>query len=403
MSVTARTTGTIRSDVLATNARTRGTGPAHSQRGNEHAMLEAIHQHRISFRRSHAHADDDDDDEPVQPPGYVITAAVSCVPGYRISGSARTMPSRGTRSPEPVTGANNAAAVGLVLFKRHDIDDTNSFWSQESAARMQIGLEIVVLFEFASPITAAKAQLLAMVMAVLWVRHFRSLPQGTTVAYVTSNDSHVQMIRQGGILESESLWNAIDFLQRAFQDQPELFGSRSMEPLFGTGTALYDATKRLVPDSGNAVAATERGLEYSPLITSALVECVFFDAGVPGPMRKAHELWIAARVDVFQNHVAGRQFEAQRNATANTEPDESPGHAHDDNRDEGIRRNAPGAGGPSGNPDGADDTRGGDGTGDRDDHSDNADAAHGGDWITRPPLLTMPRRPLPGLPGPALL
>ena len=90
--------------------------------------------------------------------------------------------------------------------------------------------------------------------------------------------------------ESESLWNAIDFLQRAFQDQPELFGSRSMESLFGTGTALYDATKRLVPDSGNAVAATERGLEYVPLIASALVECVFFDAGVPGPMRKAHEM-----------------------------------------------------------------------------------------------------------------
>ena len=85
--------------------------------------------------------------------------------------------------------------------------------------------------------------------------------------------------------ESESLWNAIDFLQRAFQDQPERFGSRSMGSLFGIGTALYDATKRLVPDSGNAVAATERGLEYAPLIASALVECVFFDTGVPGPIK----------------------------------------------------------------------------------------------------------------------
>ena len=237
-----------------------------------------------------------------------------------------------------MTGANNAAAIGLVLFKRHDIDDTNSFWSQESAARMKIGLEIAGLFEFASLITAAKAKLLAMVMAVLWVRRFRSLPQGTTVAYVTSNDSHVQMIRQGGMSKSESLWNAIDFLQRAFQDQPELFVSRSMESLFGTGTALYDTTKRLAPDSGNAVAATERGLEYAPLIASALVECVFFDAGVPGPMRKAHEPWAASRVDVCKNHVAGHQFEAQRSATANTEPGESPGHARDDNRGEGHTR-----------------------------------------------------------------
>ena len=75
-----------------------------------------------------------------------------------------------------MTGANNAAAIGLVLFKRHNIDDTNSFWSQESATRMQIGLWIAGLFEFASPITAAKAQLLAMVMAVLWIRRVRSLP-----------------------------------------------------------------------------------------------------------------------------------------------------------------------------------------------------------------------------------
>ena len=139
-----------------------------------------------------------------------------------------------------------------------------------------------------------------------------------------SNDSHMQMIRQGGISESEALWiwNAIDFLQCAFQDQPELVGSRSMESLFCTGTALYDAAKRLVPYSGNAVAATERGLEYAPLIASALVECVFFDAGVPGPLRKAHELWTTARVDVCKKHVAGRQFEAQRSAASSAEPDE---------------------------------------------------------------------------------
>ena len=181
----------------ATNARTRGTGPVPSQRGSENAIRGTLHQHRTPFHRSPVHADDDDD--PVQPPDYAITAAVSCVPGYRISSNAHTMPSRGTRPLGPVTGANSAAAVGLVLFKRHDIDDTNSFWSQESAARMQIGLEIAGLFEFASPITAAKAQLLAMVTADLWVRRFRSLPQGTTVAHVTSNDSHVQMIRQGGV------------------------------------------------------------------------------------------------------------------------------------------------------------------------------------------------------------
>ena len=172
--------------------------------------------------------------------------------------------------------------------------------------------------------------------------------------------------------ESESLWNAIDFLQRAFQDQPELFGSRSMESLFGTGTALYDATKRLVPDSGNAVAATERGLEYAPLIASALVECVFFDAGVPGPIRKAHELWTAARVQVCKNHVAGHQFEAQRSAAANAESDDAPGHARDD-RDGSNPRNAPGAGGSSSNPAGADNARDGDGTGGRDDDSGNTD------------------------------
>ena len=124
----------------------------------------------------------------------MITAAVSCVPGYRICGSARTMPSRGTRLHGPIiTGTNNAAAIGLELFKHHDIDETNSFWSQESAARMQVGLEIAGLFEFASLITAIKAQLLAMAMAVLWVRRFRCLPDGTTVAYVISDDNHVQM------------------------------------------------------------------------------------------------------------------------------------------------------------------------------------------------------------------
>ena len=78
-----------------------------------------------------------------------------------------------------MTGANSAATIGLVLFKRHDTDDTNSFWSQESAARMQVGLEITGLFVFVSPIMAAKAQLLAMVVAVLWVRRFRCLPEGT--------------------------------------------------------------------------------------------------------------------------------------------------------------------------------------------------------------------------------
>jgi hypothetical protein len=213
--VTARTAGSICSDTLATNARTRGTGPVPLQRGSENAMHGTLHQHRISFRRSSVQSDDDDNYEPVQPTDYVITAAVSCVPGHRIRGSARTMPSRGTRLHGPVTGANNAAAIGRVLFKRHDVDEANSFWPQESAARMQIGMDIVGLFEFASPITAAKVQLLAMVMAVLWIRHFRCVPDDTTVAYVTSNDSHVQRIRQGGMSESESLWNSIDFLQRA--------------------------------------------------------------------------------------------------------------------------------------------------------------------------------------------
>ena len=147
------------------------------------------------------------------------------------------------------------------------------------------------------------------------------------------------MIRQGGMSGSESLWNAVEYLQHAFQDQPDLFGSRSTESLFGTGTALHDATKRLVTDSGNAIAATERGLEYAPLIASAFVECAFFDAGVPGPLRKAHELWAAARVDVCKNHAAGRQFEAQRTAdsarlaASNAEPDGGPARARDDEND----------------------------------------------------------------------
>ena len=98
-----------------------------------------------------------------------------------------------------------------------------------------------------------------------------------------------------------------------------------MESLFGTGTALHEATKRLVPDSGNAITATERGLEYAPLIASALTECVFFGAGVPGPIRKAHELWTAARVEICKNHVAGHQFEAQRTASAEA----APGRTHD--------------------------------------------------------------------------
>ena len=89
-------------------------------------------------------------------------------------------------------------------------------------------------------------------------------------------------------------------------------------------------------------------------------------------MHKAHELWTAARVQVCKNHVAGHQFEAQRSAAANAESDDAPGHARDD-RDEGNPRNTPGAGGPSSNPDSADGTRGGDGTGGRDDDSDNAD------------------------------
>ena len=132
-----------------------------------------------------------------------------------------------------------------------------------------------------------------------------------------------------------------------------------MESLFGTGTALYEATKRLVPDSGNAITATERGLEYAPLIASALTECVFFDAGVPGPIRKAHELWTAARVEICKNHVAGHQFEAQRTASAEAAPDRAHDRAQDD-RDESIRHNAPSADGPGGASDGVGDTHGGD-------------------------------------------
>ena len=117
-----------------------------------------------------------------------------------------------------------------------------------------------------------------------------------------------------------------------------------METLFGTGTALYDAIKRLVPDSGNTVAATERGLEYAPLIASALVECAFFNAGVPGPMpmRKAHGLAVGGLCTAasaawpcrsLQNHIAGRPFEAQRSATVSAEPDEEPDHARDNRGD----------------------------------------------------------------------
>ena len=47
LSVTAKTSGPIRSGTLATNARTRGTGPSPSKRGSEHAMRDTLHQHRI--------------------------------------------------------------------------------------------------------------------------------------------------------------------------------------------------------------------------------------------------------------------------------------------------------------------------------------------------------------------
>ena len=67
------------------------------------------------------------------------------------------------------------------------------------------------------------------------------------LCYITSNDSHVQMIRQGGTSESESIWNAIDFLQRAFQDQPELFGSRGIESL---NRSSAPATLSTMPSSG---------------------------------------------------------------------------------------------------------------------------------------------------------
>ena len=76
--------------------------------------------------------------------------------------------------------------------------------------------------------------------------------------------------------------------------------------------------------------------------------------------------------EVCKNHVAGHQFEPQRSATANAESDDTRGHARAD-RDEGVRHNAPGTGGPGGNSDGVGDTRDGDSTGGRDDHSDNAD------------------------------
>ena len=52
------------------------------------------------------------------------------------------------------------------------------------------------------------------------------------------------------------------------------------------------------------------------------------------PMRKTHGLTVdcgplPGRVEVCKNHIAGRQFEAQRSATVSTEPDEEPGHARD--------------------------------------------------------------------------
>ena len=145
-----------------------------------------------------------------------------------------------------------------------------------------------------------------------------------------------------------------------------------MESLVGTGTALHDAAKRLVPDSGNAVAATERDLEFSPLIVSALVECVFFDAGALGPLRKAHELWAAARVGVCKNHAAGRQLEARRStnsagpAASNSEPDDGPVRARDDDGDGHLvtRRAAVNDGEPGGSSDVAGDSGEGGGGGD---------------------------------------
>ena len=256
-----------------------------------------------------------------------------------------------------------------------------------------------VSLNLSHPSRPPKEQLLAIVMEVLWIRHFRCLPDDNTVACVTSNG----MIRQEGMSGSESLWNAIEFLQHAFQDQPDLFGSRSMESLFGTGTALHYAAKRLVPDPDNAVAATERGLEYSPLIASALVECVFFDAGAPGPLRKAHEPWAAARVGVCKNHAAWRQFEAQRSANgtgpaaSNAEPDDGPVCARGDDGDGHIvtRRATVNDGEPGGSSDAAGDSGGGGGGGATTAALHAAlTVAHGGGWTTNLPRLVVQRHPL---------
>ena len=81
------------------------------------------------------------------------------------------------------------------------------------------------------------------------------LPDGWSIN--AANDSHVQMICQKDILQSEMIWDTINFLQRALRNQPELFGSRRMASLFGTGTALYDGVKRFVPDSGNAITVAQ--------------------------------------------------------------------------------------------------------------------------------------------------
>ena len=81
------------------------------------------------------------------------------------------------------------------------------------------------------------------------------LPDGWSIN--TANDSHVQMICQKDILQSDTIWDTINFLQRALRNQLELFGSRRKASLFGTGTALYDGVKRSVPDSGNVITVAQ--------------------------------------------------------------------------------------------------------------------------------------------------
>ena len=172
-----------------------------------------------------------------------------------------------------------------------------------------------------------------------------------------------------------------DILANTVQDADSGSGSGGgthLAPVQQLGASDYNDTHFPHPDaSGNAITSTERGLEYAPLIASALTECAFFDAGVPGPIRKAHELWTAARVEVCKNHAAGHQFDAQRSATAEAASDHAHGRARD-GHDEGIRHNAPNAGGPSGASDGVGDTHSGDDTGGHDDRSDNADRHCGG-------------------------